>query len=297
MQVNIHHLMLFYYVARYGGIMAAVRQMPYGIQQAAVSGQIITLEEDLGLTLFQRRPFKLTLAGEELFAFIEPFFAGLPRVVAGIRGEEGQHLRLAASSAVLAGHLPALLEEMREETPTLKLTLREVGPSNAEGLVLTQEADLAIAVLEGKPATGVKWTPLLEVPLGLYVAEDSEIQSFDQLVENAVDGRIDAPLISGGPGDTVKKLFSAELGRRGLRWETRVEVGTLELMEVYVKRGFGCGFAGVVPGRALPEGVRVIEMPGFPPLQVGLLHMGKLKPAAERFVERALAKATILGGK
>ena len=38
---NLHHLELFYHVARAGGITAAVRSMPYGIQQPAVSGQIL----------------------------------------------------------------------------------------------------------------------------------------------------------------------------------------------------------------------------------------------------------------
>ncbi len=37
--MNVHHLELFYFVAKYGGITPAVRQMPYGIQQPAVSGQ------------------------------------------------------------------------------------------------------------------------------------------------------------------------------------------------------------------------------------------------------------------
>ena len=45
--MNIHHLELFYYIAKHGGI-AAVRNMPYGIQQPAVSGQIAKLEEALG---------------------------------------------------------------------------------------------------------------------------------------------------------------------------------------------------------------------------------------------------------
>ena len=64
--LNIHHLELFYYVARHGGISEAVRHMPYGIQQPAMSSQIIQLEETLGLTLFQRRPFQLLPAGAEL---------------------------------------------------------------------------------------------------------------------------------------------------------------------------------------------------------------------------------------
>ena len=57
--MNIHHLELFYYVARNGGIVPAVRNMPYGIQQPAVSGQIARLEEFLGIKLFNRRPFAL----------------------------------------------------------------------------------------------------------------------------------------------------------------------------------------------------------------------------------------------
>ena len=39
--MNIHHLELFYYVARHGGITEAVRNIPYGIQQPAVSGQVV----------------------------------------------------------------------------------------------------------------------------------------------------------------------------------------------------------------------------------------------------------------
>ncbi|MDB6037055.1 MAG: benM 1, partial [Verrucomicrobiales bacterium] len=58
--MNIHHLELFYYVARNRGISEAVRKMPYGIQQPALSVQIFQLEQSLGKTLFQRRPFQLT---------------------------------------------------------------------------------------------------------------------------------------------------------------------------------------------------------------------------------------------
>src|SRR5580693_733224 len=63
--MNVHHLELFFYVAKHGGIMPAVRNIPYGIQQPAVSSQMAQLEEYLGATLFQRRPFELTEVGEK----------------------------------------------------------------------------------------------------------------------------------------------------------------------------------------------------------------------------------------
>ena len=72
--MNIHHLELFYHVAKNGGISQAVRKMPYGIQQPAVSAQILRLEEDLDAVLFQRRPFSLTKSGRELFPVLQSFF-------------------------------------------------------------------------------------------------------------------------------------------------------------------------------------------------------------------------------
>jgi len=95
--MNIHHLELFYYVAKHGGIAAAVRKMPYGIQQPAVSGQIARLEEALGAKLFNRRPFSLLPAGVELFEFIKPFFDNVEKVAGRIRGAS-QQLRIAAPS-------------------------------------------------------------------------------------------------------------------------------------------------------------------------------------------------------
>src|SRR5213083_1149632 len=84
--MNVHHLELFYYVARHGGIMEAVRNIPYGIQQPAVSGQVGQLEEYLGVTLFQRRPFALTPPGEKLYKFIQPFFSNLEPVATELQG-------------------------------------------------------------------------------------------------------------------------------------------------------------------------------------------------------------------
>src|SRR5215216_1754746 len=82
--MNIHHLELFYFVAKHGGIAAAVRNIPYGIQQPAISGQIAKLEKSLGTKLFQRRPFAVSPTGMELFEFIRPFFDNIDIVAEGL---------------------------------------------------------------------------------------------------------------------------------------------------------------------------------------------------------------------
>ena len=48
--------------------------------------------------------FTLTPEGEELYEFAYPFFSKLGEMSGRLRGEESQHLKLAASAAVLTKH-------------------------------------------------------------------------------------------------------------------------------------------------------------------------------------------------
>ncbi|MCB1230573.1 MAG: LysR family transcriptional regulator [Verrucomicrobiae bacterium] len=297
MSLNVHHLELFFYVAKYEGITEAVRKMPYGIQQPAVSGQILQLERSLGVKLFHRRPFALTPAGEDLYDYVYPFFSRLDQVAARLRGEESQHLRLAASASIMANHLPAVLERMRREFPELRLSLREVKSTEIEAALQKQEADVAISQLQKTPAPGVKAIKLLELPLVLYAPEEVAIEKFGDLSRSTIGGEISLPLISLPGNETIPRLFQAGLAKRGLRWETAMEVSDLSLIPRYVDEGFGWGVSVAIPGVEPPEGVRAISLPAndFHPLSLGLMHTGDLKPLAERFVEIASTYAAALG--
>ena len=178
--MNIHHLELFYYVAKHGGIAAAVRKMPYGIQQPAVSGQIATLEEALGAKLFNRRPFSLLPAGAELFEFIRPFFDNVEKVAGRIRGASLQ-LRIAAPSVVLHDYVPGLLRRVRRRFPSFRLQLHEAVRADAERLLLAGEIDLAITILDGKRRPEIHSRPLLELPMVLLVNKKQNITRAEQL--------------------------------------------------------------------------------------------------------------------
>src|SRR5919109_1357696 len=159
--MNIHHLELFYYVARHGGIVPAVRNIPYGIQQPAVSGQIARLEESLGTKLFNRRPFALLPAGVELFKFIRPFFDEIERVGAAIRGGSARELRIAAPAIVLHDYLPEILQRVRRHFPSFRLTLHESARTEAERLLQAGEIDVAITVIDRKKSSAVRSRALL----------------------------------------------------------------------------------------------------------------------------------------
>src|SRR2546422_1761039 len=161
--MNVHHLELFYYVARHGGIMEAVRNIPYGIQQPAVSGQVGQLEEFLGVTLFQRRPFALTPEGEKLFRFIQPFFSNLDAMASELQGGKARHIRIGASTIVLRDHLPEFFQNVRKKFPNLKISLREGYQAELESLLQEEELDLAVTLIEKKSASGIHALGLIEL--------------------------------------------------------------------------------------------------------------------------------------
>jgi DNA-binding transcriptional LysR family regulator len=276
--VNLHHLELFYYVAKNGGIMEAVRHMPYGIQQPAVSAQIIQLEADLGAKLFQRRPFKLTAPGEELFAFIEPFFGQVETVGERIRGGVTKLVRMGAPAPVLRDHLPAIMPQVRQQFPGLRLMLREASQSQAETLLNRQEIDFAVTVLEGKPGAGITAEPLIELPLVLLVPTATRWRSAEDIFQQ--DQLADS-LISLAPHESMVRRFQEYLTQRRLAWATSLEVSSLDLVDVYVAGGFGVGLSCQLPGARRPTGLRVLPLADIAPLRIGALWRERLTPVNE----------------
>ncbi len=292
--MNIHHLELFYYVAKYEGITAAVRKMPFGIQQPAVSGQVIQLEDDLGVKLFNRRPFALTPEGEELYDFIYPFFSQVDHLGARLRGEEGSHLRIAAAASYLRHHLPDLLEQMRIEDPKLRLTLREVTPALMHGLLTSQQVDLAVTSLYGRLGEGLQVEKLLELPLVLLVPNAWPVKRFEDLFTDDPDstGQIAKyPLVGLPKEETISMIFQDELAQREVNWMPSVETDALDVIEEYAARGFGVGLGVEIPEKKTRKGLRVIRLEDFPPLVVAAVYQSDLKPVAQAFLERAKALA------
>ncbi len=290
--LNLHHLELFYYVARHQGIVPACRHIPYGIQQPAVSAQMIRLEEDLGTSLFRRRPFQLTPAGERLYEAVAPFFGNLETLEKTLRGETTERLRLVGLSEVMRNHAPDLLARLKKRHPRLQLTLIEAEQRAAEQLILRGEADLAVTVLEHSgPASGLRCRTLLKLPLVLLVPENSPCQSAAEALHSGEKGNLD--LISLPPHELISRLFQQELERRGRRWPIALQVTSAELIGPYVARGLGAGLSVSTPHLKLPAGVRELPLKKFPSLSVGAFWAGRLTPIAAEFLEdlSSLAKA------
>jgi DNA-binding transcriptional LysR family regulator len=286
--MNIHHLELFYYVARYGGIMEAVRNIPYGIQQPAVSGQVAQLEEFLGVTLFQRRPFALAPEGEKLFRFIQPFFSNLDAIATELQGGKARQIRIGASTIVLRDHLPELFQNVRKKYPDLKIALREAYHPELEALLENDELDLAITLIEKKSAQGIHSMALLELPLVLLVEKNSGITAPEQLWRR---DKIEEPLICLPAAEAICKHFQQGLVKMGVDWFPSIEVSSVDLIETYVGNGFGIGLSILVPKASTSPKVRVLPLPEFAPVILGALWRGKTTALLQVFLDEMQLRA------
>lgn len=282
--LNVHHLELFYYVATHGGISSAVRHMPYGIQQPAVSGQIAQLERHLGITLFQRQPFRLTPAGQELLNFVHPFFGNLDGIEKRLRDKGDQPLRIGASELVLRLHLPAVLERLRHRHQDIRLALRSGIYSELAAWLRAGELDLIVTPLGGRPPAHTHCLPLLKLALVLQVPKSWRIRSADTLLS---EKRIGHSLISLPARETVSTIFQRELRRRNIHWSTTIEASSLELITPYVADSRGVGLNVMLPEMVRHPNVRVLPLTGFQPLVIAALWRGEAPPMVRAILEEA----------
>ena len=286
--MNVHHLELFYYVAKYGGIMPAVRNIPYGIQQPAVSAQVAQLEEFLGTTLFQRRPFTLTPAGEKLFQFIEPFFSNLKNIADELQGGQLRHLRIGASTVVLRDHVPHLLKGVHKKFPGAHVSLREGYAARLGELLARDEVDVVITLVDEKPAAGFQSEILLELPMVLLVPKNSKIRSAEELWSR---DKISEPLICLPAQETLAKNFQAQLSVLGVEWFPAIEASSVDLVETYVASSLGIGLSVAVPRKKLAPTVRALPLQNFPPARIGVMWKGKKLPLVNQFLDMARQRA------
>jgi DNA-binding transcriptional LysR family regulator len=172
MNINLHHLRLFHYVADARGISAAVKIIPYGIQQPAISQQLLQLEKELGVKLFERRPFALTTAGERLYKFTTKAFNDLELTLRSIKDDVGIRFRVACPSVVSVNFLPEIIADILEEFPFLRPNVLEMEGNAVFGALMNRDIDIAITMADIPRSKLLSATKIISLPFALVVPDD-----------------------------------------------------------------------------------------------------------------------------
>lgn len=168
-------------VAQVGGFRRAAQQL--GVEQSAVSRRIRTLEDGLGVSLFQRsaRGVTLTNAGVEFVAVVESALALLSVAVTDARsagsGQRGR-LRIGVTGASLGGFLLKVLERFCGAHPKVRIEMSD-GPAD-EQLAAVADRRIDLAVLPGgTTVTGLDVSELWREPLHIAMPSSHRLSTAD----------------------------------------------------------------------------------------------------------------------
>ena len=138
----------FCYTAQLGNMSRAAELM--GLSHASISLQIKSLEENLGVSLFERRGryIKLTREGHVLLDLALPHIDGIQNIHDVFRAEfqaqRKTELRIIANSTSLNFILPRLIKDYLDAFPDIYITIHYAEHPEAMRMLQKNEADLAL---------------------------------------------------------------------------------------------------------------------------------------------------------
>lgn len=240
-----------------------------GLSLSAVSMQMRALEEDLGITIFDRsrRPPVLTDSGlalthraRELISHWESMSSALKRDAAiGL-------LKLGAVHTCVSGVLPLALKRLYQQGHRMDIHLTTGLTHELERAVHYGQLDAAIVTEPESVRADLEFVPFADEPYVVITHRNTSGDSDQEVLEST-------PYVRFNRSARVGFLIHEELVRRSITVRSVMEIDNLEGVIAMVANGLG---SSIVPNRDVknefPTAVRAIPF-GSPPLtrRLGLL--------------------------
>jgi DNA-binding transcriptional LysR family regulator len=228
------------------------------LTQPAVTSQVKTLEESLGIALFDRigRDINLTPAGTILLQYVRQIEAVTNEAVAALAmfgGQEGIELSIGASHTIAVYLLPKLLSELISDWP--KLRIHVMGGSTNEVLQALTTHQVGIGLIEA-PAfrPDLKIEVFGEDELTLIVRPDHRWAK-KRLLRAAE--LVQSPILLREAGSGMRHFVEEYLERNSVlrqQLHTAIDINSTEGIISAVEAGLGAGF---VPCMALEKALRI----------------------------------------
>ena len=258
--MDLANLNAFIAIAELGSFSDAAERLH--LTQPAVSKRIASLEQQLGIRLFDRlgREIGLTEAGRALLPRAYQILNVLDdtrRALTNLSGEVSGRLTLATSHHIGLHRLPPLLRTFTRQYPKVALDIQFLDSEVAYEEVLHGRAELAVITLAPETREPVHAVPVWDDPLDFVAAPEHPL---------ARNGRISLADVARHPavfpgGNTfthhiVQGLFEAQ----GLTPNIAMSTNYLETIKMMVSIGLAWS---VLPRTMLDEQVARLPLPGI----------------------------------
>ena len=265
---NLRGMAVFASVVRHGSFSGAAKEL--GITTSAVSQQIRSLENDLGVVLLHRstRKLSLTEAGASFYESAKDVVAAAEQGrirVNQLRDELAGNLRIATTPEIAVNHLlPALSSWMAAHDD---LTIHFEADNQYVDLI-EERIDIALRMTPAQNDTSVSMTPLTEVRQLLvaspdYLRQSGKITDPKALSELQIIGisllkdpmQLDLTSVEGGKKTRVK--LNSRIQTNNVMMATTLAKeghGVVRLMSLDVQQELANGeLVEVLPGYQLPS--------------------------------------------
>lgn len=262
------------------------------ISQPSITRHLKSLEEELGVQLFERgkgRLVKLSGAGRVLLPVIlralnavEDLHHIADNCSAGAIGE----LTIATVHTHLRHALPPVITKFVEEFPNIQLRLRQ-GPRNqVAAWVAVGEADFCVCTLPAQHFPDMMFDPCYDVHHAIFVPADHPLLQVEQVTLQHIALY---PIVTYDREYTSRSDIERAFADSKLRMHVVISVSDGDTMKTFVLAGLGIGIMSLASyDESKDTGLRVIQAGHlFKPrtVQIGTRREGRLTPHALRFLE------------
>jgi LysR family transcriptional regulator, transcriptional activator of the cysJI operon len=235
------------------------------LTQPAITAQIKTLEEGLGIALFDRigRDITLTPAGTTLLQYVRQIESITNEAIAALApfgGQEGIDLRIGASHTIAVYLLPKLLPHLLSEWP--KLRVHVMGGSTNQVLQALTTHQIGVGLIEA-PAfrPDLKTEVFAEDELALIVRPDHRWTRKRMLRAAEL---VQSPILLREEGSGTRRFVEEYLERNGVlrqQLQTPININSTEGIISAVEAGLGAGF---VPCMAIEKALQTAAVKTVP---------------------------------
>jgi len=214
------------------------------VSQPTLSGQIKKLEQELGVTLFERtnRSVSITPIGSEVVRHAKLILEQadvIKQLAQAQRDPLAGALRVGAIPTVSPYLIPLILLPLKQTYPQMRLVLSEEITEMLTRRLLEHQIDVAILATEVKEPE-LEVMPLFEEPFWLAHPRDHEIYSKDEITRRDLS-HLDLLLLADGHCLTDQVMDVCRLKESTMDSEMAdLRAASLETLLQLVGAGFGC---------------------------------------------------------
>ncbi|MBL9135187.1 MAG: LysR family transcriptional regulator [Verrucomicrobiales bacterium] len=255
--MELRQLRYFVAVAEVGNISRAAKRV--FLTQSALSRQIKSLEEEIGLCLLERQAhsIRLTAVGRTLLSEATELLKHADGLLERVRASgEGTRLKVGYAPSLAAGFLSAAVANFSQVHPGTRVELFDLSSGEMLAGLEAGTVDVAITVAPSSAIRGLKWTPLVTSPWHLAVHRDRPLSRRASI--SPAEGA-DEPLLIYCRKD-YPEYWDAVMGWfRTHRARPRVvgEYDGVDSLMAAVASGLGVALVASGKGRFVPDQVRL----------------------------------------